>query len=82
MGYYFFGDQDLIAFREYTCVLEVGQFYYKMYDDASECLECYPVKKCGIHLFYAPDSTEDPSEIFKCEEEEEPQHPSKRLKYS
>ncbi|XP_052294828.1 disease resistance protein RPV1-like isoform X3 [Citrus sinensis] len=82
MGYYFFDDHDFNAFRENTCVLEAVQFYYKMYDDASECLECYPVKKCGIHLFSAPDSTEDPSEIFKCEKEEEPQHPSKRLKYS
>ncbi|XP_052292555.1 disease resistance protein RUN1-like isoform X4 [Citrus sinensis] len=69
LGYYLFGNDDLNGFRD--CVIEAVQFYFKKDHDDSERLECCGLKRCGIHLLYAPDSTEDPSGSFNNEEEEE-----------
>lgn len=62
LGYYLFGDEDLNAFREYDCVAEAVavQFYFQDFASSEYLESCrVKVKKCGFHLLYAPDSTEE-----------------------
>ncbi|GAY36059.1 hypothetical protein CUMW_279070, partial [Citrus unshiu] len=58
LGYYFFGDHDFSAFRKHNCDHVAVKFYLEDVNNQHERLDCCPVKKCGIHLLYAPDSTE------------------------
>ncbi|KAH9778682.1 Disease resistance-like protein DSC1 [Citrus sinensis] len=60
-GYYFFDGEEFNDFRKYNCVPVAVRFNFRE-ANGFEFLD-YPVKKCGIRLFHAPDSRES----FSCD---------------
>ncbi|KAH9782269.1 ADP-ribosyl cyclase/cyclic ADP-ribose hydrolase [Citrus sinensis] len=69
LGYYLFCEKEFNGFWKCNCIPEAVHFNVF---PPLKC-ECCGVKKCGIHLFCFPDSTnsiEDPSTCFNYNEED------------
>ncbi|KAH9725547.1 Disease resistance-like protein DSC1 [Citrus sinensis] len=65
LGDDFFDDKEFFTFWENNWVPVAIQFYFKE-EFGYEILEYCLVKKCGIHLLYAPDSSDSTEEEEPC----------------